>query len=116
MEAITKYQVRTGNPPGCLPRPCIATVLQGMPVLADGRVDFEAASQWISQHVDRAHSGWAGTRRTLVPRGAALGGNGQTQTEPVTPSPANITLKSPDTSVQWRPPEVTAPLPKGVPA
>jgi len=114
MEALTKSELATrlGVSRGRVSQLCS----QGMPVLADGHVDFETACQWINQHVDRAHSGWAGTRKPLAPRGATPGGNGQTQTEPLTPRPANVAPKSSDTSAQWRPPEVTAPLPTGVPA
>ena len=110
MEALTKSDLaaRLGVSSGRVSQLCS----QGMPVLADGRVDFAAACQWINQHVDRAHSGWAGTRKPLVPSRATPGGNGQTQTEPISPSPAP---KSSDTSPRWRPPEVTAPLPTGVP-
>ena len=112
MAALTKSELaaRLGVSRGRVSQLCS----QGMPVLADGRVDFEAACQWINQHVDRAHSGWAGTRKPLGPRDAAPVGNGQIQ--PVTPRPADVPPRSSDTSAQWRPPEMTAPLPTGVPA
>jgi hypothetical protein len=114
MEALTKSELATrlGVSRGRVSQLCS----QGMPVLADGRVDFEAACQWINQHVDRAHSGWAGTRKLLMPSGATPGGNGQTQTVPVTPRASNAAPNSSDTNAQWRPPEVTVPMPTGVPS
>jgi phage terminase Nu1 subunit (DNA packaging protein) len=33
-------------------------VAEGLPVLADGKLDYQASLAWIAQHVDRAGSGW----------------------------------------------------------
>lgn len=38
-------------------------IRQGMPVLPNGLVDLDACTNWISQHVDRHHSGWSSTRK-----------------------------------------------------
>lgn len=39
-------------------------IRQGMPVLPNGFVDLDACTSWISQHVDRHHSGWSSTRKS----------------------------------------------------
>ena len=111
MEVLTKSELagRLGVSRGRVSQLCS----QGLPVLADGRVDFDAACDWLSQHVDRAHSGWAGTRKPLAPEGATSLGSGLAQTKPASPHPANAAAKPSEANPQWRPPEMTAPMPPG---
>lgn len=42
-------------------------IRRGMPVLPNGLVDLDACTVWISQHVDRHHSGWSSTRKSPAP-------------------------------------------------
>jgi DNA-binding transcriptional regulator YdaS (Cro superfamily) len=69
MKAITKSALarRLGVTRGRISQLCS----QGMPVLANGCVDVDVACQWISEHVDRGHSGWSTTRKAESPASAA---------------------------------------------
>jgi hypothetical protein len=112
MEVLTKSDlaVRLGVTRGRISQLCS----QGMPVLADGRVDFDAACQWISQHVDRAHSGWTGTRKPLAADSATPAGNGQVTQKQTIPRPANAAPpRSSEISAQWRQPEMAPPPASG---
>lgn len=115
MEVLTKSDlaVRLAVTRGRISQLCS----QGMPVLADGRVDFDAACQWISQHVDRAHSGWTGTRKPLAADSATSVGNGQAPQKPTIPRPTNAAPpRSSETRSQWRQPEMAPPAPAVGPA
>lgn len=82
-----------------------------MPTLADGRVEVDAACQWISQHVDCGHSGWDSTRKASPAVGTKPLAPDHPPEISAVPLPQDAERRQPQPGFQPRATEISASLP-----